>query len=97
MGSTTKEVRKASKEEDCKEKDGNEDADKDTGDNGDLLELDWQPYMDEGGPSDDDTKAEEAKAKQVSVGKKRNRKNKAEVESHGARKSTRNRRVTARY
>jgi hypothetical protein len=95
--SNTKEVRKASEEEDCKGKDGDEDADEDTGNNGDLLELDCEPYVDEGGPSDDDTETEEAKAKQVSVGKKRNRKKKAEVESHGARKSTRNRRATARY
>jgi len=92
-----KEVRKKSEEEDCKMKDGEEDADKDTGDKGDLLELDCEPYVDEGGPSDNDTEAEEAKAKQVPMGKRTSRKKKAELESHGARKSTRSRRATACY
>ena len=63
------------------------------GTDGDSMELDCEPYVNEGGPSDDDTEAEDAKI-QASVAV---RKKKAAVPSHGVRKSTRTRRPAAHY
>ncbi len=62
-----------------------------------LMELDCEPYVDEGGPSDNDTKTEEAIAKQKSVTKKKKRTDSVNAQATGARKSTRTCRVMARY
>ncbi len=75
------------------------------------MELDCEPYVDEGGPSDDDTETqekfakqksadtetEEAIAKQKFVTKKKKRTDSVNAQATGARKSTRTRRVTAHY
>ena len=57
------------------------------------MERDCEPYVNEGGPSDYDMEAEDAKT-QASVAA---RKKKAAVPLHGVRKSTRTRRPAARY
>jgi len=63
------------------------------GTDGDSMELDCEPYVNGGGPSDDDTEAEVAKTG-ASVAA---RKKKAAVPPHGVRKSTRTHRPAARY
>ncbi len=63
------------------------------GTDGDSMELDCEPYVNEGGPSNDDTEAEVAKTG-ASVAA---RKKKAAVLPHGVRKSTMTRCPTACY
>ncbi len=57
--------------EDNVEKVGGEEDDEGTGNCVELMELVCEPYVDEGGPSDDDTETKEAIAKQKSVTKKK--------------------------
>jgi hypothetical protein len=64
---------------------------------GEPLELDCEAYVEEGGPSDPDTDVEEDKAMKAPVKAKTSRKKKSAYTSDGPRKSTRVRRVTARY
>ena len=64
---------------------------------GEPLELDCEPYVEEGGPSDPDTDTEDNKAMKAPVKAKTSRKNKSTYTSDGPRKSNRIRRVTARY
>ena len=63
------------------------------GGEGDSMELDCEPYVNEGGPTDDDTEAEDAKVRASVAGRKK----KATVPSHGVRKSTRPCRTVAHY
>ena len=58
---------------------GKEDA-KGMGNCMESMELDCKPYVDEGGPSDDDTESKEAIAKQKSVTKKKKGTNNTETE-----------------
>jgi hypothetical protein len=61
--------------------------------NGDSMELYCEPYVNEGGPSDDDTETEDAKIRASVMARKK----KAAVPSHGVRKSTRTRRPAVHY
>ena len=63
------------------------------GGEGDDMELDCEPYVNEGGPTDDDTEAEDAKVRASVAGRKK----KSTLPSHGVRKSTRPRRTVAHY
>ena len=64
---------------------------------GEPLELDCEPYVEEGGPSDPDTDAEDNKVMKAPVKAKTSRKKKSAYTSDGPRKSTRIRCVTSRY
>ena len=103
--------RKSGELEDNGAKVGDKEDDQGTGNCLESMELDCKPYVDEGGPSNNDTETaekfakqksydtetKEAIAKQKSVTKKKKRTDSVNAQVTGARKSTRTRRVTARY